>query len=721
MTSPVPTRSRRVVVLLALLVVALTLAFHRQFFSGDALIYGFDSAQLHYPRYRILCDSLQEDHALPLWQNLLYGGAPFHASPENPTLYPLVLLFASLCSPVWTINLMIVVHLAVGGLGMYFLILCVWRRIAQRETDEIAAGGACVGATIFALNFFTRQNHIDYVSYGAAVALGPWLLLATEAMLHGERPRRAAGWLAILIALEVFTGGIFVIPYTLLALGLWIFFQGLLGGKEQRRRSLTWGVLALGLAGAIVMAKYLPYREWAETTNRPGRLSYGNARAGPVVTDWGETWKRVRWATGGGWSLLALLLALPLLRHGVVRLLFAATLFFFLVYAGGPVHRFLYDWVPPFDRVRNVLRAWAGVNLLYPIAAGLGVCWGLSRLRWKAGSRLPAWIGAALAILLSPLLAFSYRAERIVQDPTRFSELVTRYTQWPEAARRCGQDWRAVYFDKREPDGRNEQFITTALGVETVAGYLGHVWPVPLEQHIYGPEDARLAPGLRQRRLGTLSVRWLVFGDASIPPAPRAADIYPPGVDGTTLLENPYARPRAMAPGAVIGVCGDLDQRVSYALLDDPRFPIREASVIRFDAPSAISPQESSSLDAIVVVGGDEEIGVETAMSSSQAVSVIGVHSPLTDEDRARIADLAKLVADKIARSPAQPALFARESSGVARVELQADQAPAGGRFVVLSEPWSWYPGWTAQGVGEDAPLEIRQADGICSAVLLPI
>src|SRR5678815_2937900 len=107
MTSLFPTRSRRVVVLLALLVVVLTLAFHRQFFSGDALIYGFDSAQLHYPRYRILCDSLQQDHALPLWQNLLYGGAPFHASPENPTLYPLVLLFASLCSPVWTINLMI--------------------------------------------------------------------------------------------------------------------------------------------------------------------------------------------------------------------------------------------------------------------------------------------------------------------------------------------------------------------------------------------------------------------------------------------------------------------------------------------------------------------------------------------------------------------------------------------------------------------------------------
>src|SRR5690349_1531966 len=146
MSSIDPTRSRRIVLLLAVLVTALPIFFHRQFLSGDALIYTFDATQLQYPRYRILCDALQNEHAFPLWQTLLYGGAPFHANPENPTLYPFTLLFGAFLTPIWTINLIIVLHLALAGLGMYLLILRLWRRIAPAEHDAIAAAGACVGA-----------------------------------------------------------------------------------------------------------------------------------------------------------------------------------------------------------------------------------------------------------------------------------------------------------------------------------------------------------------------------------------------------------------------------------------------------------------------------------------------------------------------------------------------------------------------------------------------
>ena len=42
----------------------------------------------------------------------------------------------------------------------------------------------------------------------------------------------------------------------------------------------------------------------------------------------------------------------------------------------------------------------------------------------------------------------------------------------------------------------------------------------------------------------------------------------------------------------------------------------------------------------------------------------------------------------------------------------------ARGRWVVASEPWSWYPGWRIEGLDQEPTL--RVVEGISSAFLLP-
>ena len=49
---------------------------------------------------------------------------------------------------------------------------------------------------------------------------------------------------------------------------------------------------------------------------------------------------------------------------------------------------------------------------------------------------------------------------------------------------------------------------------------------------------------------------------------------------------------------------------------------------------------------------------------------------------------------------------------------MPAESLEANGRFVIVSEPWSWYPGWNVRD-GEDE-LSLRRADGIASAVFVP-
>src|SRR5262245_29323750 len=139
MSSPEPVRAptRRLVALAGIFAALLPLCFHLAYFSGDRILYTADTAQLQSPRYNLLCDALQEEGPLPRWQNWLYAGAPFHANPENPTLYPPVLLFASFCTPVGTIDATILLHLAAAGLGMFCLVRRLWLR--ARPGEEASA------------------------------------------------------------------------------------------------------------------------------------------------------------------------------------------------------------------------------------------------------------------------------------------------------------------------------------------------------------------------------------------------------------------------------------------------------------------------------------------------------------------------------------------------------------------------------------------------------
>jgi hypothetical protein len=291
---------------------------------------------------------------------------------------------------------------------------------------------------------------------------------------------------------------------------------------------------------------------------------------------------------------------------------------------------------------------------------------------------------------------------------------VTRYRQWPEASRRAGSDWRAVWFDKTEPDGRNEQFISTALGVETPAGYLGHVWPARLEEFAYGPPAARLPSDVRMRRLGVLSTKWLVTRDPNVPPAPGAEALLPAGVDGTAVVENPWARPRAFVPGLVVAVARDASGQRADALqkrlLDFPGFPIREGAVIALGSPEPPTADAWSAID-VLIVPSDSAWELELA-AKARAANVEVIEGEATES----LAQLVDRLAQRAGTRPSHAVEFARERSSTSRVRFAASDK---GRWVVVSEPWFLYSDWRATTDSADT-LAIRCADFMASAVFVP-
>jgi hypothetical protein len=714
--------------LLALLAATLPVLWHRQYASGEAIVYSGDAAQLQFPRYVTLCEALQRGD-FPQWQTLVYSGSPFHANPENPTLYPPTLLLAAFTGPGWTINGTVLLHLALCGLGMFVLV----RRLALRAgLDEgPSAAGALLGATFFAFSLFTRRDHLNLVAYGAAHALIPWMLLAADGLLHGRRPRRSAGLLALAVAAIFTTGGLYVIPYAYLALGLWMVGLGLLGGREARRRTLHLGGWVALVALLLISAKLIPYREWLPTTNRAGTLTLEEALGttlggSPGEFSWHEVWVRTSRFLGGVWVLLPGLFALALLRHAFVRVALGLSLLGFAIGLGGTVWRFFYDLVPPFDQIRSAVRAWTLVNAFFPILAGLGTAWLLQRVPPLRRSGLATLVcGAALAGVYIPLLMGTDTGprRRMLREPEQLSELAQRYPRWSEAAQLAGERWRVGSLDRTQPEGRNEQFATSLLGAETLSGYQGHVWPTRLASHLYGEEGERpLSREVRMRRMGVLSARWLVETDPQVEPTRDPRETDPPGIEGTTLTANPHARARLFLPSAVVGVVGDAGARLTRALLDHPRFPLQDATLLELPA-RGVSAEELAALDALVVVApaalGEDVVERFRAGLAAQ-VPVLELPPPLEGQafPQGVIEGLAGTVAQLAAGGRTVDLGFERD--GVDRALLHVlTTGDTHGRFAVAAEGWSWYPGWRVEGLAAEPPL--RVADGVATAFLLPV
>lgn len=704
------------------LALALSLALlpwwlYREYLSADAVWYVSDAAQLHYTRYVALGQALKVDHALPLWQRFVYSGGPFHANLENPTLYPPALVLAWLCPPLLAIHLLVLSHLSLAILGAFLLV----RRLASRAgaAPPHAAAGALVGAAVFGLNGYTRVTHLNLVTYGAALALAPWLLWALDRLLYGHEPRRSTALLGLLAALQLFTGGLWVVAYSALALALWSVGDGLLSDARARRRALVGGAGAAVLAALIVQAKLQPFLEWVALTNRASALDWDSARGVTLGGDgdfsWSVALRSVYNHTGRGLPFALGLLASFWWRRRIVWLCLGLALLGFAVSLGGEVHRFLWQWVPPFDRIRDARRAWVLAGVFGPVLVGLGGAATSERLlRGARARRLAPAAGLALGCALVPLLEYTWRFR--VHEPASFAEILSRYHNWNALAPVVRDRWRVEYAGDPsvlDPRGRNEQLVTTALGLETVAGYLGHAWPRALERHIWAGFRDPLSER-RLKRLGILSVLGLVVGHSD-----PARGLEPPEIDGSGVLKNRWARPRVFEPAFTIGVFGDPGRDLAYALVDAPVFDPRRMSVVSFD--SAPSPQELAALDC-VLAPGDAELApsVRAALALDPPPGQLRYDSPRLSPESLPAELLQALAA--AAGDPSSPAAglpaTPLERPSNARV-LARRPAPSRDRagFVVVSELWTVYPGWHARSAGRE--LVLRPADGIATAVWL--
>ena len=196
---------------------------------------------------------------LPLWNPLNNCGLPFLAQWNTMTLYPGSLVYLLLPLP-WSLGFFMLLHLWLGGFGMY--------AIARRWTGLNFA--AALAGVAYAFHGLMQQS-LMWPNNIAAFGLLPWVVLTVESgVREGGRKLVMA---ALVGALQMLTGAPEVIVFT------WLICGALLGSELVKRttENVSQGALThyalrfaalVSLVSLLAAAQLLPFLDLLRHSQR---------------------------------------------------------------------------------------------------------------------------------------------------------------------------------------------------------------------------------------------------------------------------------------------------------------------------------------------------------------------------------------------------------------------------------------------------------------------
>ena len=417
---------RRPYLTASLLFVAAWVAIGWPWLSGAVTI-PYDAKAHFQAQVAFLAKAIHEGQS-PFWVPNVFAGSPQIADPQSLIFSPALILALLTANPsFWAVDVLVLVMLGVGGLG----IIGFFRDRAWHPAGAIVAA---LGFT-FGASAAWRIQHIGQIESYAAFGLALWLLaraLERRSAIWGAWAGAAAGLMVVgpdqvaYLALLVLAG--YVADY-------WLR-QELRGeGFRASLRPLAAGaaagiaVVALPLVMTMLFAGEtqradIPFSEAVKGSLHPASLLtfviadlFG--AADPSVDYWGPS--SVAWDPGSlslsqnmGQMYLGAIPALVVLAFGLVRgLLAGRDIRFFSIaalamvaYALGhytPLFHYFYDWLPGAHLFRRPADATFLIGALVSILGGYCVH------RWLADTdeRVPSRAGAFDLALIIGLLALA--------------------------------------------------------------------------------------------------------------------------------------------------------------------------------------------------------------------------------------------------------------------------------------------------------------------------
>lgn len=391
----------------ALGLLAFLVAAFPQVWLGEQTFFFRDFGVLGYPFTYFHHDQFAQGNYLPLWNPYSNCGAPFLAQWGTMTLYPGSLVYLLLPMP-WSVNVFCLLHLLLGGVGMY--------QLAHHWTaNRFAASMA--GFTFICGGF--ALSSLQWPNYMVAIGWLPWILLTVErAWQQGGRWTIAA---VLAASMQMLAGVPEFVIMTWLLIGALLLVQLL--QKQAPPKAISRMVLVVILVSGLCAVQLLPFMDLLTHSQRQGGFTaekwavpwWGWANAIVPLFHFVEAFDGTMFQKGQSFLstyyfglpvLLLAILGLWRTRDARVRVLAGAALLAFWLALGqtGILYGILQKVLPFLTVGRYPVKFVLITAFCLPLLAAFGTC---KLLQWKADKQLDraflrvgATVGGLMVVLL---------------------------------------------------------------------------------------------------------------------------------------------------------------------------------------------------------------------------------------------------------------------------------------------------------------------------------
>lgn len=724
--------AKKHVVSISVILLLILIVFHAVLDTDTILL--MDHVTSYYPRAEILKQSMMtHKDFIPLWNPYMGGGQPFFPKADVQGFFNIPTLFL-LIMPTTLIALKAtyLFDILFAGLAMYALVYYLKKDNAT----------AIIGALIYSLNgwIISRFEYGNLTSLNAYV-LFPLILIFIIKAFKEEKTAFNSVIAGILLAIQIHAGpDLKVTLFTLMAFAIFCVFQIFESFSNKSIKKTATIIIIIGLVSfGLTAVKILPTKEtlklsprqhlpYEQSASRPTHLNeFFEKLIEPIRTPTIQA-QTVTFHIGIIAFLLCCFAWLKKWKSKTTIYLTVLIITSLLLASGSFLYYLLWRFVPPFDSFRYLDR----ILVLYVFAASILAAFGASALfehlkekkKWSDEKITITKAAVILLIFLNIGVLGNnpyYGGIGSIQDAIDNNQAIQYISKQPGI-------FRMHTFETRGIDWPVEPY-SVPLWIGNIYAYDGS-WNT--EYFNVFLSNAFISPA---KMWGILNVKYLtsmqqlnLTGFKFINKFEPCKVCFPNDKDwekawGPYLYENELALPRAMIiPTAILLVGGKSAdimtpvKQATYAVLLNPSFDPRKTVLVtkEIDSIDEMTPQELRQFDAILLI--DAKTGPATRNLLEKYAEQGGKILPniLTGENTVTQEQLSALLSDMnktgkiISDNNIQWINFETQ-------QISFDKPQKG--WLVMSETYSLYPGWTAHADGQE--IQIYKADGAITAVYL--
>ncbi len=692
----------------------LTLAFLNTWLNPNAHSLG-DLIEFYYPRLEMLRLSITDyQDLMPLWTPYVFAGEPlFPKSAFLNAFYfpsPFLIFTNSLGALKWTI----VLNMFLAGLFMYVLM----RYLVKKEE------AAFISSLVYMFNgyFLYTTVVLEWVDFSNAYPLIPLVMLFSIKAIRTENFVENSVFAGITLAVMLIASSGTVFLYTTLIIGLY-FLTSLLGKniKSSSLKLAIIGIVMLAVLTGLSAFKLFPIIEYQKEYGVRDRLSWEDA----------STWKvsipeffpqlvepslpkfnqQPNLKVGIAAVFLIILALAKYWKNRIVLMLGLLIIVSLLLATGSFLLYLLWKYYPGWGGMRYASRGLILFAFSASCLTGYGAMAAAEWAKKKYNRETLMYLAIATLVILDLAILGIGGKGNLSTQPQDFERILAENRINLYIADQPGI-FRIHTYETRGIDWGTEAY-QTPLRLENLYGYDSNWYPEYVNRFL------AISQGSPAKYWGIMNVKYVtsqqavnITGLKFVNKFDDCRNCFPeqPAIQkawGPYLYENEEFMPRAYLINNSILIFGNEEdaKRIMYGIMNEEAFdPRKSVIVLGKEKTGHYSPEELNRYNTIILLQG----------SVTDASLLQGYKGELLPNIRKGETSFSLLQLKEALRKGEMTAV---PDSQIRTIDFDRKTAdiPEYSGFLVMSEKYSLFKGWTAKSDGRKK--EMLRANGVITAL----